>query len=235
MEVDDFIPRYVEHHGLTPHVRLLPRAREIEAEPTRVCAGRERLAVSVERAPVPGNGAVKASDRNPSGDINDGRVLVSIFRVPCAGLEIDLIHDCRIEELVETARDSSRHRHTVHVVRVLRVLAAYVNFTGWRARCARDGLLEYLRCGVARRAVILVLLEPLVTGSSIYSQGNRRRDRDCFQTYSYRCQLEIEADVSRAIGDTYRPRVGTKADESRGDCIVAGSQIVRCVSAEGIG
>ena len=56
------------------------------------------------------------------------------------------------------------------------MLPADVDFAGGRARRADDGLLQQLRRGIGRRAVIVVLLEDLIAGPRVDRERHRRGD-----------------------------------------------------------
>src|SRR6185436_7668549 len=117
------------------------------------------------------------------------------------GFEIDLIDDRWIEQLVETARDSSGHRYAVHVVGVLRVLAADVDFPGGRAGGTGNRLLQDLRRRICRRPVVLILFEPLVAAARIDREWYRRRDGDALKADRDRRQREIDVNVVIAVAD----------------------------------
>ena len=104
----------------------------------RLRLGRESGA---EGAAEPCDVEMEAAGGNARVDVHDRGVLVAVFGVPAAGLEIDLIHDLRIEELVQAPRDAGGHRYAVYIVSVLGMLPADVDLAGWSAGRAHDGLL----------------------------------------------------------------------------------------------
>src|SRR2546423_10415112 len=110
---------------------------------------------------------MEAASGNSGRDVHNRSVLVSVLGVPSTSYEIDLVHDGRLEQLVEAAGNSCGHRHSVDVIGVLGVLAANVNLACRSASGASDRLLQNLRRRGRRRAVILVLLEALVASSRI--------------------------------------------------------------------
>ncbi len=61
-----------------------------------------------------------------------------------------------------------------------------------RARSARNRLLENLRRGIRRRAVILILLESLVSAASIDGEWNRGRDGDALETDGDSGECEVD-------------------------------------------
>src|ERR1051326_7310100 len=102
MKVHDLGRRGIEHHRLPAHVAELTRSGEEEAPRTRVRAHTCRLAVEaaiarrrlrVVAADVRPYLAVKSPGGDAGCDVDDRRVLVAVFRVPAASLEVDLIHD----------------------------------------------------------------------------------------------------------------------------------------------
>src|SRR5207244_3932560 len=104
---------------------------------------------------------------NARGDVDHGGVLVAVLGVPAARLEVDLVHDLRVEQLVQAARDPRGDGDAVHVVRVLGVLTADVDFARGRTGGTHDGLLQDLGRRVGGRTVVVVLFEDLVAGPRV--------------------------------------------------------------------
>src|SRR5438128_6327003 len=148
---------------------------------------------------------------NARGDIDDGRVLVAVLGIPPARLKVDLIHDLRVEQLVQAARDPRRDGDAVHIVRVLGVLTADVDFARGRAGGTYDGLLQDLRRRVGGRTVVVVLLKDLVAGPCVdgerYGRGHLHRrqiDREGDQA-----EVGAREGVRRPDSDV--PRLGAVA------------------------
>ena len=87
---------------------------------------------------------MKSADGHARSDVDHRRILLPVLRIPAAGLEVDRVHDLRIEQFIQAPRNATRHGHTIKEVRVLRVLPADVHFTGRCTDRAGDGLLDDL-------------------------------------------------------------------------------------------
>src|SRR6266568_3328495 len=172
---------------------------------------------------------------DPRGDIDDGGVLVAVLGVPPARLEVDLVHDLRVEQLVQAARDPRGDGDAVYVVRVFGVLPADVDFACGRARGTHDGLLQDLRRRVGGRAVVIILLEDLVAGAGVDGERHGRCDL-------HRRQIDWEGDQAE-IGAGKRVRspngdvshFGAVAQVTNLDAVRSGGHIVDHVAAEGVG
>ena len=167
VEVLGRVAQRVEHHRLASHLGLLPGTRKEESPLPGVGARIQRLAVRVERAAVTRSVEVEAPGGDARIHVNDSSVLVAVFGVPAAGLEVDLVDHFRIEQLVQAARDTGGHGDAVHVIGVLGVLAADVNFACRGPDGARDRLLQDLGGCVGGRPVVVVLLEDLVARAGV--------------------------------------------------------------------
>ena len=98
-----FVRSWIQDHRLAAHVCRLMRARKEIAELSGIGAGAQTLTVAVVVAAEPIELIMQAAGGNPRSDVYDSRVLVPVFRVPAASDEIDLVHDGRLEQLVEAA------------------------------------------------------------------------------------------------------------------------------------
>src|SRR6266852_7820685 len=144
---------------------------------------------------------MQATCRNPRRDVNNRGVLVSILGIPTPGYEIDLVHDCGLEQFIEAAGYSGGHRYAIDVVGVLRVLAANVNLAGWSAGRTRNGLLKNLRRRIGWRSVILILLEPLISGARIDGERHGCVDGDALEAYRHGGESKINSEVRVAVAD----------------------------------
>ena len=244
MEVFHGVVQRVEYHRLAPHITPLPRPGREKPPLPHVGAQRDRLAVRrlclrrdsrPERASKAREVHVEAAAGNARVDVHDRCVLVAVFGIPPAGLEVDLIHDLGIEELIQAPRDAGWHRYAVHVVGVLRVLAADVNFSGWRPGGADDGLLQNLGCGVRWRAVVVVLLEDLVAGARVDGQRARGRDLHGRQIHRQRHEPKVRPAESLCGSDRDVVRLRAVAEKPHFDTIIAARKVVNHETAERVG
>src|SRR5207244_5305788 len=124
-------------------------------------------AVATERPAVTGGVEVKTAAGDARVDVDHRGVLVAVLGVPATRLEINLVHHFGIEQLVQAPRDSGGDGNAIHVVGILGVLAADMDFAGRGTRGAHDGLLQDLGRRVDGRPMIVVLREDLVPGPRV--------------------------------------------------------------------
>ena len=171
--------------------------------------------------------------RDPGRDVHDRRVLVAVLGVPSPGLEIDLVHHLRVEQLVQAAGDARWHGKAVHVVGVFGVLAADMDFAGRRPRRAHDRLLQDLGCRVGRSAVVIVLLEDLVAAAGV--DGERDGGSDLHRLEVDRNGREPEIHRLARRGHRHLPAAGTIPEVAHLDRVGLGRQVVDHVAAERVG
>src|SRR2546427_1206929 len=113
MKVLHGVPQSVEHDGLAPHVGGLAGTGEKEAPLSGVGARVQGLAVRIERSAVPRGVEVESTRGDPRVDVHDRGDLAPVLGVPSPGLEIDLVHDLRVEQLVQAPGDARGDRDAV--------------------------------------------------------------------------------------------------------------------------
>ena len=178
---------------------------------------------------------MESPGRNARGDVDDGGVLVAVLGVPATRLEVDLVHHFGIEQLVQAARNPGGDRNTVHVVRILSVLAAYVDLAGGRTRRAHDRLLQDLRRRVGGCPVIVVLLEDLVARARVDRERHGRADLDRRQVDRERNQAEVGPGDALGLRHGDVPCFGTVAQVTDLHAVRSRGKVVNHVAAEGIG
>src|SRR5438477_2640001 len=235
VKVLDGIVQRVESDGVTAHVRRLPRSGEEEPPLVGVGTDVQRLPIRREGAPVAGCVEVESPGRNARGDVDDGSVLVAVLGVPATRLKVDLVHHFGIEQLVQAARDPGGDGNTVHVVRILSVLAAYVDFAGGRPRRAHYRLLQDLRRRVGGGPVIVVLFEDLVARARVDRERHGRADLDRRQVDRERNQAEVGPGDALGLRHGDVPRFGTVAQVTDLHAVRSRGKVVNHVAAEGIG
>src|SRR5882762_5805243 len=148
---------------------------------------------------------MQAASWNPRRDVYNRRVLVSVLSVPSASYEIDLVHHGWLEQLIEAARYPGGHRYSIDVVGVLRVLAANVDLAGGSAGRTGNGLLENLRRRIGWRSMILILLEPLITGACIDGERHGCVDCNALETYRHSGERSEERRVGKECRSRWSP------------------------------
>ena len=177
---------------------------------------------------------MKAANRHPRGDIDDGGILLPVLGVPSAGLEIDRVHDLRIEQFIQAARNATRHGHAIKKICVLRMLAADVHFAGRCADRAGHRLLNDLRRRGRGCAVRSLLRVRLVAGTRIDGDWRRGVDLHRRQRYGRLHQRNVEHRRRFAIDDN-GARHRREADKTHPHEVRAVIEIVHDVAPECVG
>ena len=157
-----------------------------------------------------------------------------MLSIPATGLERYLVRYRRIEQFVETPGDARRYGETIDEVGGLGVHPANMDLPGWRADGPRDRLLNDLRRRQGRGALKLELLEDLVSRPGVdRDRGPRHLDGSQLDRRSGHLHRKVHAPSRGWHVDRFPDR--PKADETHGELVPAGRDIMNRISPEGIG